>query len=329
MLKKSAIVLSSHNSLHSIYISAPPASSTSSYLPRNAAARHKPFAQSQQPQCRAYAMVADGYSRNKHENLPWPEVTSVNAIPTPYQIFNQKKGSPYSKRKFYELVKLYHPDRHNIDDLANTIPFATKIERYRLVVAANDILSDPIKRSAYDCYGAGWNGQPEVMGPRNTSDTAPKWGDYDGRGWGTGRGGPFHNATWEDWEKWYDREEKRDQKPSFLSNGAFVALIVIFATIGGVGQATRVGNFSAEFTEHRDALHNEMSKDLMRRRRESVTCGAREECVDTFLKHRDPFGYGVTDPEEENYRKLLPAPEVCASGDIKARSTDIYDSKKE
>src|SRR5690554_4812441 len=63
---------------------------------------------------RAYAMVADGRSRDApHPNIPWPEVSSANAIPSPYEIFNQKKGSPYSKRRFYELVKIYHPDRHS------------------------------------------------------------------------------------------------------------------------------------------------------------------------------------------------------------------------
>src|SRR5690348_6812083 len=60
---------------------------------------------------RTYAIVADGRCRDvPHPNIPWPEVTSTNAIPSPYEIFNQKKGSPYSKHRFYELVKIYHPD---------------------------------------------------------------------------------------------------------------------------------------------------------------------------------------------------------------------------
>lgn len=272
-------------------------------------------------------MVAEGYSTNKHDHLPWPEITAANAIPTPYQIFNQKKGSPYSKRRFYELVKLYHPDRHNCDGILDGISFGTKLERYRLVIAANNILSDPVKRSAYDCYGAGWNGQPEVKEGWHASDNVHSWDHYSEDGWG-GRGSPFQNATWEDWEKWYDREEKKKQNPTYLSNGAFVGLIVICAALGGIGQATRVGSYSMNFIEQRNALHNEISKDLIRRRKESNEYGDRDERVHSFLKQRDPFGYGWIDPEEEGYRKLLPMPEVCSSDDIQGRSLDIYDTKK-
>lgn len=102
----------------------------------------------------------------------------------------------------------------------------------------------------------------------------------------------------------------------------------MFAALGGVGQATRVGNYSMNFIEQRDALHDEMSKELMRRRRESNSLANRDERVHTFLKQRDPFGYGVTDPEEEAYRRVLPESEVCSSDDIQRRSMDVYDVKK-
>jgi curved DNA-binding protein CbpA len=311
MLKKSTIVLSSYTSLQGLYTPAPPPT-ISPCISRRNTAKPKPLIRPPKQQCRDYAMIAGGYSRNEHETLPWPEVTSANAIPTPYQIFNQRKGSPYSKRRFYELVKLYHPDRHNIDEVPDGISYATKLERYRLVVAANELLSDPVKREAYDCYGAGWNGQPGVMGPRNASDTAQGWGDYAGRGWGEGRGGPFQNATWEDWEKWYAHGEKAERSPTYFSNGAFVALIVMFAAVGGVGQATRVGNYSMTSIQQRDALHDEMSKELMRRRKETNSLANRDERVHAFLKQRDPFGYGVTDPEEEVSRRELSKPEVCS-----------------
>jgi hypothetical protein len=45
------------------------------------------------------------------------------------------------------------------------------------------------------------------------------------------------------------------------------------------------------------------------------------------LRNRDPHGYGITDPREESYRKLLPTPEICSSEDIKRREVDIYDQK--
>jgi curved DNA-binding protein CbpA len=272
-------------------------------------------------------MVSDGRARNHHENLPWPEVTTLNRIPTPYQIFGQKKGSKYSKQRFYELVKLYHPDRHSHNDVG--ISFATKLERYRLVVAANDILSDPVKRGAYDTYGAGWNGMPDVLAPRDAAEGNQKWGNYSGRGWGGGPGGPSQNATWEDWERWYQQQNGTEgkQSPLWFSNGAFMSLIVIFAALGGIGQATRVGNYSVSFLEQRDALHDQISKDLMRRKKESVKCTNHEIRVQNFLMKRDPYGYGIADPQEDAYRKLLPDPEICSSEDIKERPMEVYHEK--
>ena len=287
-----------------------------------------PYTSGQHQQCRLYAMVSDSHSKQQHhKEFRWPEATSAKAIPTPYQIFNQKKGSKYSKQRFYELVKIYHPDRHDPhapDDLSYDI----KLERYRLIVAANDILSDPVKRSAYDCYGAGWNGKADVRSPRDNSDSASQWGSYSARGWGNGPNGPSQNATWEDWERWYQRDSQGPQKPRYVSNSAFVALIVMFAALGGVGQATRVGNYSMNFIEQRDALHDNISKDLMRRRRETTNAfGSKEERIHQFLKQRDLYGYGVTDPRDESYTRLLPPPQVCSSEDIKGRSMGIYNSK--
>lgn len=273
-------------------------------------------------------MVSDGLSRHDHGGLRWPEVTAANTIPTPYQIFNQKKGSPYSKQRFYELVKLYHPDRHDLDISIYGLSYDTKLERYRLVVAANDILSDPVRRGAYDTYGAGWNGQPDVNGPRSSSDPDSPWRSYSGQGWGGGPRGPSQNATWEDWERWYQRDAKGPQEPRFVSNGAFVGIIVLFATLGGVGQATRVGNYSMSFLEQRDALHDSVSKDLIRRRKEATNIfNSKEERIQSFLKQRDPAGYGVTDPREESYRKLMPTPELCSREDIKGRRMHVYQQK--
>lgn len=222
-------------------------------------------------------------------------------------------------------MKLYHPDRHDHELSYDGLSYATKLERYRLVVAANDILSDPVKRGAYDCYGAGWNGQPDVMRPRGASGFSTEQGE---RGWGGGPRGPSQNATWEDWEKWYQKDAGKPQEPRFVSNSAFLGLILAFAVLGGVGQATRAGTYGAHFVEQREVLHGNISKDLVRRRRETMNAyGSREERIESFLRQRDPYGYGVTDPKEESYRKLLPTPEVCSSEDIKSRPMGLYHEK--
>ena len=228
--------------------------------------------------------------------LPWPPATPP---PTPYQIFALPPSAPYSKRRFYELVKLYHPDRHHCHHPHHAaLPFATKVERYRLVVAANAILSSPEKRSQYDRYGAGWGAHapnsPHAHGPRATAYRDPA-------------DSPHHNATWEDWERWYQRDARGPQEPRFFANGAFVALVVMLATLGGVGQATRAGNQSLGLMEERERLHDETSKELMRRRSESLQAmregGERDGRIRRFLeeRERDPR---FVEMEEEREREV-------------------------
>lgn len=327
MLRKTTIALSSTCAQG---IGASSSSSTTSRRRRPTEPCNRTHRTPAHLQCRTYAMVADGPSRDApHENIPWPEVTSANAIPTPYQIFNQRKGSPYSKRRFYELVKIYHPDRHSVSSCYHDdIPVATKLERYRLIVAANNLLSDPVKRSAYDTYGAGWHGTPSALYPGEAAAPNGSWASpHTGRGWDGGPGGPANNATWEDWEKWYNRDEK--QEPIYFSNTTFLVLIALFIGVGYMGQTRRLDNFSLSLTRQIDALHNDMSKELVRRRKEASMYGDRDERIQEFLKARDPVSYGVTDPREEQIRKVLPAPEICSSNDIESRATDIYHSAEE
>jgi len=324
MLKKSTILFSSYRNIYGL---SPPVnpSSTSSCSPKTSDAGKQ--ARRQHKPVRTYATSADKRRKNSHDGswLPWPEV-ATNRTPTPYQIFGQRKGTPYSKRRFYELVKLYHPDKHGAganDGLA----YETKLERYRLVVAANDILSDPVKRGAYDAYGAGWNGQPDVRAREDMHGTNSSWGDYSSRGWGQYHGGPSQNATWEDWERWYQRDSGGKQEPTYVSNRAFVAIVIVFAALGGIGNATRANNHGINFVEQKNALHEQVSKDLIRRRKESSTSSDRDERIQAFLKQRDPLGYGLIDPAEEQVRKMLPEPEVCSSEDIKSRSMSVYKSQ--
>jgi curved DNA-binding protein CbpA len=208
--------------------------------------------------------------------------------------------------------------------VSNGLSYAAKLERYRLVIAANEILSDPVKRGAYDCYGAGWNGFPGVKSPRGPSEAADGWNTFGRRGRGGGPGGCSQNATWEDWERWYQRDEKPKQQPTYVSNSTFVALIIIFAALGGIGQATRAEKQTMGVIEHRDAVHRGVSKELVQRRKESTASGDPRERVHSFLRLRDHYGYHLVDIQEEQYRKLLTEPESCSSADIKTRSMDVY-----
>src|SRR5690242_10720499 len=63
---------------------------------------------------------------NRHpEHLRWP----TNPNPTPYEIFNITNNDTYTKTRFYELAKLYHPDKNHQSNMPHLSP-ATRIERY-------------------------------------------------------------------------------------------------------------------------------------------------------------------------------------------------------
>ncbi|CRK36032.1 hypothetical protein BN1708_006890 [Verticillium longisporum] len=53
---------------------------------------------------RSYATAHDSHAAHHR----WPS----HSNPTPYDIFAIDKATPYTKARFYELVKLYHPDTH-------------------------------------------------------------------------------------------------------------------------------------------------------------------------------------------------------------------------
>lgn len=81
----------------------------------------------------------------------WPSTDR----PTPYEVMGIDRGNNYSKSRYYDLVKVYHPDS-STSLAAQKLTVEERLSRYRLIVDAHEILSDYKKRSAYDNYGLGW-----------------------------------------------------------------------------------------------------------------------------------------------------------------------------
>ncbi|KAF8461052.1 hypothetical protein BDZ91DRAFT_385540 [Kalaharituber pfeilii] len=247
----------------------------------------------------------------------WP----THANPTPYQILGCAKGDPYSKRRYYDLCKLYHPDRYCSGKHAPDLPDHVRNDRFKLIVAANEILSDPHKRWAYDRYGAGWNGQAGItrdgiyrhasnppFGDAGKEDTRPWWRrvDWSGR---EGHYDPHRNATWEDWERYYAWRDgkQQNQQPLFMSNLAFISLLFMTVSLGSILSINHAQAHGKLYLAERDKLHDRISKDLERRKREAVELGDKDERVRNFLRNRDPFGYiNGAELVQEKYRRLLP-----------------------
>ncbi|KAG7294026.1 hypothetical protein NEMBOFW57_004087 [Staphylotrichum longicolle] len=246
--------------------------------------------------CRWYASVQedrlDNKKGEKHSGPPkWP----TSAHPTPYEVLGLARDAPYSKARYFQLAKLYHPDRHHhtADD---GIPHLTKLERYRLVVVANEILSNPQKKRMYDLYGVGWGKQTDSQTRHREAD----------RAWRQEPGNPSMNATWEDWERWHQQRDGTGEKQEelFTSNIAFMAIISAFLIVATWSQMTKAGTNSATFLEMRDKQHAVLSKELQERRSQRIAMD-REGRVENFLRQReferwayDPPGHGLPAPND-------------------------------
>lgn len=287
MLKKAAF-LSSYSSIQSCSISSSP-----THLPPPRARPQKPTSCNQ----RSYADV-----RSNTADV-WPEPKAPQTILTPYEILRLEKREVYSKHRFYELVKLYHPDRHGHEGCPD-ISHTERVERYRLIVLAHEILSDPMKRREYDTVGAGWgDSSSSIKYSRSSSSSSNK-------PFGTGAGydaSPFQNATWEDWERWYHRDTKaQEYSGNYLSPNAFASFVILLAVITGVAQATKAGQYSSSLEDRVRAVNQETNNFLSTRAGEHTGSGLDSEGrVKWFLEKRDPTKSGLKDEEEEAYKNTF------------------------
>jgi curved DNA-binding protein CbpA len=258
-------------------------------------------------QRRNYAQHSDAPAyRDDAELLKWPDAEKPHKTPTPYQILRCRRGDAYTKQRFYALVKLYHPDRCHASAAISHLPLHVRLERYRMLVTAHDILSDIEKRKAYDAWGHGWAGH-------HNTPTAPRHNDWDygPRRWSTD---PRNNATWEDWERWHyanDGGKETDARTIQMSNFTFMALIFAFVSIGGVVQGTRFNTFHDSVVERRDQLHREASMEY-RRSRNATMSGDKDERIKTFLEHRESTIVG-----EQSYQRLLPPANTCSPDEVR------------
>ncbi|RAK98509.1 J domain-containing protein [Aspergillus ibericus CBS 121593] len=197
---------------------------------------------------------------------PWPSPLDL----TPYSILGLHPRDPYTKTAFYKLVKLYHPDRYQTvpSDLSPTI----REHRYRLVVAAHELLSNPQKRLAYDRYGVGWRGQ----GPPRTARVSRH---------------PNHATS--------HGTEGENLLPH-------PRLVILFLVIAFFLQSCLFVVRAQKAEMHARQVHVQSQRLLDRRRSRAAGLGGLGIQVERFLLKRDPSGLGVTGQEALVYREMLP-----------------------
>ncbi|CAK7568345.1 MAG: J domain-containing protein 1, partial [Sporothrix epigloea] len=223
---------------------------------------------------------AHHHGHHGHHGHTWP--TAKN--PTPYQVLGLPKTAAYHKKRFYALAKQYHPDLHHCaPPHLQGLTHAERLERYRLLVAANDLLSHTGRRRMYDLYGQGWT-------VSKTAISTPR----EEREWRTRRGTAAYNATWEDWEQWRRQNggsESTDgadakQTEQFMSNGGFAVIVLFVMCIGGWGQMMRASSQGASILDMRDQQHRSVLGAL-RDRQSADAQLSREDRVGVFLERRE------------------------------------------
>lgn len=319
-VRKPSALLSAYNTLSATHFSAAQSSTSSTIAGRRGT-------RSQICRSSGYGTIA-GDAREQPERTEvyhsWPQAPKGHAHPTPYQIFDLRQNAPYAKAKYYELVKIYHPDKNGSS--ASNIEHALRIERYRLIVAAHTILSDPTKRSAYDRFGAGWNGKAEV----GHGDAWSQTSSYNSssspfnQNWNDPVDSIWKNATWEDWERWREHRDgispERNQ-PLYMSNAYFVLVIAALAVMGTVVNYSRAQDAGTYIIEQRDIVHDRASKELRRVRKEAGTLNTKEDRIEYFMRQREAT-LGAGDYEavrEDRAHRMLAGKETCHSEDVKER----------
>lgn len=233
------------------------------------------------------------------DDLSWPTTSSF----TPYELLKQDPGAPYSKNRFYDLVKIYHPDIPcNGHPVCKDISAEVRLQRYRILVAANEILSDPAKRSAYDQFGTGWD---------NRLPNSPPGAWYPGM---REHGPIYANATWEDWERWHNRH-RGDQK-RIVDQKTFVSFVILLALFGGTVNATWVGQRNATYEQRLREVNDESARFLDGRRENTVSqMKSKDARLQHFLIRRDPSGSGLKDGEEHVYKRVLHPSKAAYAGE--------------
>ncbi|KAI5305981.1 hypothetical protein KEM56_002653 [Ascosphaera pollenicola] len=252
------------------------------------------------PGALAFARCRCAHTESSHGNHVWP--TSPNI--TPYDVLNQPSSGTYSKGKYFELVKLYHPDSPGQEHpAAKGISQEERLRRYHLIVTAHEILSDPSKRRAFDRFGDNWYNRPELFGndARRLTETHQKANAPDSS--------IYRNATWEDWQRYYQRhgrsaspEEDADTEVSGQSFRSFLLTIVL---IMGVTQALTFGVWSTNDAKSKEFSARNSAFLEERKRNSLVEAVSHHDRVKNFLVSRDPTGSGLKDDEKDTYRQTL------------------------
>lgn len=113
------------------------------------------------------------------------------------------------KSKYYDLVKTLHPDHAKLEAKTKQ-EYERRVEEFRTVVKAYDLLKDPKTRAMYDRYGVGWeSGAPTQQRPTPRGPAPMPRQAWDR----AGQNRPFSEAEWAHWQMWSEAMRRANYPP--------------------------------------------------------------------------------------------------------------------
>ncbi|KAI5295971.1 hypothetical protein KEM52_006248 [Ascosphaera acerosa] len=232
----------------------------------------------------------------------WPATPDL----TPYEVLNQSSSGSYSRGEYFKLVKLFHPDRPcNGHPACKGISAAERLRRYHLIVAAHEILSDPVKRSAFDKFGDNWWARPELFG-----NDAKKWAAKHSPGQAGAPGESWRRSggTWED--RYHQRAGHASSAAgaddsTVVSPQRLRSFILTIVAVIGLTQVFNVAVWSQNESKVKEYNLRNMQFLEQRKRNTLVEAVSHDDRVKNFLAARDPVGVGLKDEEQPIYKQLV------------------------
>mgnify|MGYP003365356803 CR=1 FL=1 len=181
------------------------------------------------------------------KDTQWP----VAQYPTPYEIFgiNSKLGNHLSKRelsdlkrKYHIYVKLYHPDLSITRDILDAtrkgqiLSVDEKINRFKMISQAYNILTNVNKKRVYDLNRSNWShGGPSTMNNLNDLYQSNNFNADDASRY-------WHAGTWEEMDEFNRRRQDQNEKDFAQQKYIIYWAIGMLVCIEGSVVLTKVEN---------------------------------------------------------------------------------------
>lgn len=185
-----------------------------------------------------------------HFDSNWPV---DNRPKSPYSLFKLDEktfNKAMLKKRYHELALMYHPDHsHNKTILRkdngleltsmtiheNVLTNEDKLDRFKVVKEAYELLADPKRKNQYDKFGSGW-----VYGPTIMTSQIPRYETHV----------QYYNAgTWEDYSDLNKDKEHISVLSLVIWLVGLVALVEVTSLLSRLEETVNKKTFTQEETE--------------------------------------------------------------------------------